>query len=359
MTDEQAQIQNCLNTNNFLPSEFEDDSLVQVSTGSSTDNKEVENMLETIEIETLVYPLLAEEPTDALELYVLGKSPAWQDTNGACSGYLVHAPVAPGESDYTLIDCGNGVVSQLQRYINPSQLSAVFISHFHADHYFDLVPLAYLLKYSPYPHGLADPKDAGSALGPSSLSEEFANVPDRKPRLYVPENGIKKLRELGELWHSPNMIKDSFDVIEYEKTDKIKILDTVSFQLAPVPHLMPTVAVDVQAQNLDGSVSRFTYGADCGRNENLETLAKDSPLLIAEATMPEDIFDRADLPAFHMSAHQAGQTAKAANSRELMITHFSERYSDQWLLEQVAKSKYPGRVHLASSGVQFTESLKI
>ncbi len=41
-----------------------------------------------------------------MRITVLGKSPAWQDAGGACSGYLVQ------DEDYTLLlDCGNGVFS--------------------------------------------------------------------------------------------------------------------------------------------------------------------------------------------------------------------------------------------------------
>ena len=51
------------------------------------------------------------EGARALRITVLGKSPAWQDADGACSGYLV-------EEDDTclLLDCGNGVFSKLRRF---------------------------------------------------------------------------------------------------------------------------------------------------------------------------------------------------------------------------------------------------
>ena len=39
-----------------------------------------------------------------MRVRILGKSPAWQDVDGACSGYLVE------EDGYTLLlECGNGV----------------------------------------------------------------------------------------------------------------------------------------------------------------------------------------------------------------------------------------------------------
>ena len=44
-----------------------------------------------------------------MRLTVLGKSPAWQDAGGACSGYLVE----DGDTR-VLLDCGNGVFAKLR-----------------------------------------------------------------------------------------------------------------------------------------------------------------------------------------------------------------------------------------------------
>ena len=46
-----------------------------------------------------------------MRITVLGKSPAWQDVDGACSGYLVEE-----QGCRLLVDCGNGVFSKLRRY---------------------------------------------------------------------------------------------------------------------------------------------------------------------------------------------------------------------------------------------------
>src|ERR687895_67098 len=47
-----------------------------------------------------------------MELRVLGKSPAWQDAGGVCSGYLV---VADGTC--LLLDCGSGVFGELRSVV--------------------------------------------------------------------------------------------------------------------------------------------------------------------------------------------------------------------------------------------------
>src|SRR5919205_2931054 len=79
-----------------------------------------------------------------MRLTVLGKSPSWQDVDGACSGYLVQ------EGDTSvLVDCGNGVFSKMRRYLDYTEVDAVVISHLHADHFLDLVPFSYALTYAP------------------------------------------------------------------------------------------------------------------------------------------------------------------------------------------------------------------
>src|ERR687890_784290 len=79
-----------------------------------------------------------------MRLTVLGKSPSWQDADGACSGYLLE----DGETA-VLLDCGNGVFSQLRKFRDYTQVNAVVLSHLHADHFLDLVPYAYALTYAP------------------------------------------------------------------------------------------------------------------------------------------------------------------------------------------------------------------
>ena len=70
-----------------------------------------------------------------MRIKVLGKSPAWQDAGGACSGYLLE------EGDTTLLlECGNGVFAKLREHVDYTDVDAVLVTHLHADHFVDLVP---------------------------------------------------------------------------------------------------------------------------------------------------------------------------------------------------------------------------
>ena len=79
-----------------------------------------------------------------MRITVLGKSPAWQDADGACTGYLVQ-----GGGQTVLLDCGSGVFAKLRRYVDYPAVDAVVITHLHADHILDLVPFASGLRYGP------------------------------------------------------------------------------------------------------------------------------------------------------------------------------------------------------------------
>src|ERR671934_2905797 len=78
----------------------------------------------------------------SLSLTVLGAGPAAPNVGGACSGYLVR----DGEAN-ALLDCGSGVAGRIAQHLPPNQMRGIAISHLHPDHFFDLVPLYYILKF--------------------------------------------------------------------------------------------------------------------------------------------------------------------------------------------------------------------
>ena len=94
-----------------------------------------------------------------MRLTVLGSSPACQNPGGACSGYLIEQ-----DGVTILIDCGSGVFSRLQQYVEPDRVDAVIISHMHADHTLDLIQYRYYLFFA----GLAGTLSAPAAAVPAA-----------------------------------------------------------------------------------------------------------------------------------------------------------------------------------------------
>ena len=73
-----------------------------------------------------------------MRVHVVGCSPAWPNPGGAQSGYLVE-----DDGRRLLLDCGPGVLPRLRRLEAWPRLDAIVITHFHLDHWGDLVPWAF------------------------------------------------------------------------------------------------------------------------------------------------------------------------------------------------------------------------
>ena len=72
----------------------------------------------------------------AVQLTVVGSSPAWPNPGGAQSGYLIE-----DDGRRLLLDCGPGVLARLRAlYGGWPRVDAVVITHWHLDHWGDLVP---------------------------------------------------------------------------------------------------------------------------------------------------------------------------------------------------------------------------
>jgi ribonuclease BN (tRNA processing enzyme) len=252
-----------------------------------------------------------------VRITVLGKSPAWQDAGGACSGYLVES-----ERTRLLLDCGPGVLAKLRARIDYAAVDAVAITHPHADHVLDLVPFASALTYSP----------RGAA----------GELP--RPELHLPPGAAERLAELSvAAGMKAEHVARPFALREYDPDETVAVGD-LRLRFRRVPHYIPSHAIEVG----DGRV-RLTFGADCGPSEALADFARQSDLLLVEATLPEP--DPGD-PAGHMTAHEAGLVGRRAGARRLVITHYSDEL-DAVIVQAEAARGFGGSVELAVEGAVY------
>jgi ribonuclease BN (tRNA processing enzyme) len=250
-----------------------------------------------------------------VRITVLGKSPAWQDAGGACSGYLVEA----GDR-CLLLDCGNGVFGKLRAARPFTDVCAAVISHLHADHFIDLVPYAYALAYS-----------------------HEAQAARARPALYVPPGARETFRRVTGAWDSEELIEQSFELHEYDPRDELAI-GPLRVRFHEVPHFIRTHAVQVR-----DDVGSFTYGADCRPNDAIVAFARDTDLLMLEATLeaPED-----EGPRGHLTPAEAGEHARRAGARRLVLTHFSDAH-DAARARAEAERAFGGGVELAGEGAVY------
>jgi ribonuclease BN (tRNA processing enzyme) len=249
-----------------------------------------------------------------VQVEVLGKSPSWQDGDGACSGYLVR------EGEFSLLlDCGSGVFAKLRRVIDYAALDAILISHLHPDHFLDLVPFSFALNYSP------------------------RRREARRPALHAPPGGRATFERLAGCWDDPTQLERAFAVTEYIPSDELTIGPFV-VRFCEVPHFTRSFACELRTAG-----QRVTFGADSSPNRQLIDFADGTDLLMLEATLerPEPEGTRG-----HMTAFEAGETARAAHAHRLVVTHFSDELDADWVRAEAVRG-YGADVALATEGAQY------
>lgn len=250
-----------------------------------------------------------------MRLTVLGKSPAWTDAGGACSGYLV-------EEDGTnlLVDCGSGVFSKLRRYHDYLAVDGAVISHLHADHFLDLVPYAYALVYAPRRHAV-------------------------RPVLHAPPGARAAFRRVTGAWGSEDLIERAFELREYA-LDEVVEVGPMRLRFLPVPHYVATNAMEISSA-VNGA--RLTYGADTAPSAELCAFAAGTDLLLIEATLTEPD----EPPRGHLTPSEAGEHGARSGARRLVLTHLSDQLDEDWARAE-AQRAYGRPVEVAHEGAVYT-----
>lgn len=279
------------------------------------------------------------------QLTVLGTRSGMPAEGQPSSGYLVEA-----EGATLLLDCGPGITTALSAVAPVETLDAVVISHMHADHCYDLLPLGKALL-----HARAARVLAGSGLEPmqalAALDASAPGVP-----LYVPLGGRVVLDRLAALFPVatfPLLDKAfdiAFDVREYEPGAAFAVGDC-AVSLHPGRHTAPNCGARVEAPS-----GTLAYTGDTGLSDGLAGLARGVDLLLAEATL--DATDHG--PHGHLSAADAGGIAAENGVGELVLTHFAT--GDAVVLERrraAAAAVFGGRVHIARPGLRIPVAARL
>jgi ribonuclease BN (tRNA processing enzyme) len=252
----------------------------------------------------------------SLQFEVLGFAGA-APLNGACSGYCVS-----GGGSLVLLDCGPGTLERLWRRELLGRLDAIVVSHMHADHVLDLLPMA---------------GDVVRSL-----------VGGRRPRLCVPHaDGPEVLKALGAAFargsSTSSRFDAAFDVCGYRPEDRLQIGELVC-TFAPTAHPRPCFAIRVT----DGDAA-VVYGADGSPSEAVATLAAGADLLVLEATFADDAAAAAEHG--HMTAAQAGVLAARAGAARLLLTHLLPDAGDDYVRH--AARSFSGPIELAREGLRY------
>jgi len=243
-----------------------------------------------------------------MRLCILGTSAAYAARNDGCSSYLLST-----DGEHYLIDTGPGCVSTLQDFISFKNISGIFISHLHPDHYSDIFTLRYAL-YTAQKDGHMKP-----------------SVP-----LYLPPRPGKIYR----LIRSTVKAECSVNVLPSEGELKVGNLQ-VKFIKTEHP-------ADTRAFRFEHKGKVLVYTSDTLIFDKLVHFSQNADLLLAEATLQDADSNLVNLG--HMTARDAGRLGTECGAKKLVLTHLWPEYKRE-ITENEAGKTYHGPVTVARKGL--------
>ena len=217
-----------------------------------------------------------------------------------------------------LFDLGSGAFANLRLALDYPRLDAVVISHMHADHFLDLVPLRYGLRYGP-------------------------QLRDSRLPLWLPPGGAAMLRRLCAAFDAQeggDFLDRVYDVREYDPAAALEVGD-VRLTFAAATHFVEAYAIRAES----GSEA-FTYSGDTAPSDSVVELARGSALFLCEATLG---LGTENGRRGHSSAAEAGEMARRGGVGRLALTHYAEAPE---LLVEAASRTFGGPVTAVDDGFE-------
>ncbi|MEO8695237.1 MAG: MBL fold metallo-hydrolase [Acidimicrobiales bacterium] len=209
-----------------------------------------------------------------MRVTVLGCSGSYAAPDTSCTGYLVQSA---GKN--VLLDCGPGVLANLQSHIALERLDAVVLTHCHPDHWVELPILCTVCTWF---------------IG----------------RTQLPVFGTTETQAMNRALCGGDPGAFAWQVIDEHST--IDIGDQ-RWTFSRTDHPVETLAVRV-----DSDGRSFAFSSDTGPAWAVDGFLDDVDLLICEASYTRE---REPEGIQHLSARQAGELARGARVGQLVLTH--------------------------------------
>ena len=133
--------------------------------------------------------------------------------------------------------------------------------------------------------------------------------------LYAPAGAQDFFRRVVGCWGDEELIEKAFALEEYEAGDELA-LGPLTVRFCEVPHYTLTHAVEIRA----AGGQRLTFSADCSPNHQLPSFARDTDMLLIEATLPrpERTGERGHLTPREAGGARSARTGAPARAHALL-----------------------------------------
>jgi ribonuclease Z len=277
---------------------------------------------------------------ETLQVYFLG-------TAGALPTPSRNAPciMVRRGSDTLLFDCGEGAQQQMMRARTGFSMDAIFITHWHADHFLGIAGLVQTLSFT----GRKDPLPV---YGPSWVHEAVSAIRSlsrfnlRFPLSSVQMSHGSEIRFSGytvtAFATDHGMESFGYVLSEDERPGRFNRDRAVALGVPPGPLFGRLQRGETVCISRDGESTHVTpdqvmgpprpgrsmvYTGDTRPvHHRIRDLVQSPDLLIHDATYDDTERERA-VEVFHATATEAGEAAAVLGARSLALVHISSRYT--------------------------------
>ncbi|GIE86767.1 ribonuclease Z [Actinoplanes regularis] len=283
------------------------------------------------------------------ELVVLGTASQVPTRHRNHNGYLLRF-----DDEVILFDPGEGTQRQLLLAGLPiTPIKRICVTHFHGDHSLGLPGILQRVSLDRVPHPVAVHYPAGGQefydrlRYATSYWDNADIVPSPVGAAFVTETSAGRLTALP--------LRHSIETYGYRLTepDSRRMLPELLTahgisgpavgELQRAGRLGPVTLEQVSTVRHGQSMA---FVMDTGLCDNVYALAQGVDLLVIESTF---LAEDAELAAQvgHLTAGQAAAVARECGVRQLVLTHFSQRYPDQSRFLDEARKEFDGPIVIA------------
>ena len=222
-----------------------------------------------------------------------------------------------------LFDLGPGTIHRLLAYgVTIFDVTHIFLSHFHPDHCAELVPLIFASKYS----GEKKRRDLLTVCAGRGLLKLYGHLKDAFGNWIVLPEDLLAFREL--------------DTQAGETVD----LGEVRVTARPVRHSPESLAYRIDERNGLSAV----YSGDTEVCDSLVELADRTDLFLCESAFPDELKGPG-----HMTPRLAGEIARKARAKRLVLTHLYPPCDKVDIAKQASAAYNSGPVIVAEDLMSF------
>ena len=239
-----------------------------------------------------------------MKLTIIGFRGGYPGVDEATSTYLIEK-----NNKKIVLDFGSGGLLKLQKYINITEIDAVVLSHYHADHIADIGVLQHALI----------------------VEAQLGRITKKLP-IYAHSENDTEFNKLTD---------DYTEGVSYNPAKKLTI---GPFEIT---FLKTVHSVTCYGMRITDGEKTIVYTADTAYQKEWISFSKNADVLITDT----NLYDyQKELKIGHMTSTQGAWIAKQANVETLILSHLPQ-YGDNQKLVKEAQTIFDKKVLLAKEGL--------